>query len=110
VISKPYTEDQQVFTKTLTNYINFGIDAIISNDFEPKRTKSRPLNNCIYAWLSVKSLFFRCCDPVNIKDIVESCIEYNSLGEEHVVFNSREMPTNPFSMIGVNIPSFYGGF
>ncbi len=30
--------------------------------------------------------------------------------KETVVFNTVDMETNPFALLGVNIPSFYGGF
>lgn len=65
----------QTFTKCLTNYVNLGLDSVISNAFEERRTGSRAVNNMIYTWLTVRHLFFSCCDPVNIKDIIESFTE-----------------------------------
>jgi K+ transporter len=69
----------------------------------------------IYTWLTLRHVLFRCCNPINIKDIVESFTE-NRAGEsqeeikEEVVFHTKDMKTNPFALLGVNIPSYYGGF
>jgi hypothetical protein len=79
----------------------------------------------IYAYLTVKNLFFRCCDPVNIKDTIESFTETKKrlhdienpnedndeeTKEETVVFYTKDMTGDPFAVLGVNIPSYYGGF
>ena len=76
------------YKKSLGAYINMGLDSIISNcktfyslkffyisAFEPNRTGNRHVNNMIYAYLTIKNLFCRCCDPINIKDIIESFTE-----------------------------------
>ena len=68
------------------------------------------MNNMIYTWLTVRHLFFSCCDPVNIKDIIESFTEETQEGNSEPVFTARDLPTDPIAMLGVNIPSFYGGF
>lgn len=61
-------------------------------------------------------MFCRCFSPVNMKDIIESFSEVMvsdggavAVEEEKEVFKTRDIPSNPFSMLGVNIPSFYGG-
>jgi hypothetical protein len=55
-------------------------------------------------------MFCRCLSPVNVKDIIESFSEItHEEEEEKEIFKTRSIPTNPFSMLGVNIPSFYGG-
>jgi len=80
----------------------------------------------IYAYLTVKNLFFRCCDPVNIKDTIESFTDNKKrlhepdietpeedeeeTKDEKVVFYTKDMTGDPFAVLGVNIPSFYGGF
>ena len=43
--------------------------------FEPHRTGNRHVNNMIYAYLTIKNLFCRCCNPINIKDTIESFTE-----------------------------------
>lgn len=55
-----------------------GLDSIISNAFEPHRTGNRHVNNMIYTYLTIKNLFCRCCDPINIKDMIESFTETKS--------------------------------
>ena len=55
----------KIFIKSFTNYLSLGYDARVGYDFDPRRTKSRCINQCIYCWEGFKKLFFRKTLPIN---------------------------------------------
>ena len=51
------------------------------------------------------------CRPFNIKNFVHSFVEFrdNDSNERNVVFETDQITNNPFSMLGSNLQSHYGG-
>lgn len=118
------SEEGKYFKKTMCCYFNIGLDAYISNckhsfifnylnlllintAFEGRRTKYKPMNKSIYAYLAVKNFLCR-CDHFGIKDFIESVIEHKE-DKEHPILEHKHIMGNPKLMIGTNMPSVYGG-
>ena len=47
------------YKRTFINYLSLGYDARIGYNFDPKRTKSRNHNKCVYFWEGLKKLLCR---------------------------------------------------
>jgi hypothetical protein len=63
----------------------------------------------IYTWLTIKNVFLKCYDRPNIKNLIDSFTEEEN-NNTKTVFSMSDIQTNPFAMLAVNIPSFYGGY
>ena len=62
------------YTKPFTNYLSLGYDARVGYNFDPKRTKSSCLNQCVYCWEGCKKSIIRKTATVN--NFIECIIFY----------------------------------
>ena len=90
------------YTKPFTNYLSLGYDARVGYNFDPKRTKSRCLNQFVYFWEGLKK---NCCrKTATVNSFIDSIIIYeenlnnvnnfnNEINEENLLqkFNTMKI-------------------
>lgn len=97
----------------MTCYFNIGIDAEIGANFERSRTKYRCCNKILYAVHGFLKVALS-CNRANqvVKRYINKVKHYNPLNKNRggkIVTDMKHVQSDPINMIGMNIPSIYGG-
>ncbi|CDW82778.1 guanylate-binding n-terminal domain containing protein [Stylonychia lemnae] len=101
------SKEDEHYKKIMCCYFNVGLDAVISNDYEGRRTKSKALNKAKFTWLAIKHLLCS-CSAFSVNNFLDSIHEIKEQ-KSHKLLDMSQIPVNPKMMLGTNLPSFYGG-
>jgi diacylglycerol kinase (ATP) len=64
------------YVRNFINYISLGYDARVGYNFDPRRTKSRNGNKCIYFYEGLKKIF--CRKTITVQGIIDTLTIYDS--------------------------------